>query len=159
MKSPVSRFCTGSAIEGWNVKHCYSLSPPPRRRASDSWVKNRRQRAGLAKRAKGRGRHRKRRERAPLPGMRVHQDGSRHQWVAGCYWDRIVTMDDATGEHDSMFFIEEEGTASSFRGVHETLAAHGLFCSLYTDRGSRDFTPPRPAARSTKAAPPSSAAR
>jgi len=26
----------------------------------------------------------------------------------------IVTMDDATSEHYSMFFVEEEGTASSF---------------------------------------------
>ena len=52
-----------------------------------------------------------------LPGMMIHQDGSRHEWVAGQQWDLIVTMDDATNEHYSMFFVEEEGTASSFRGV------------------------------------------
>ncbi|MDN5936583.1 MAG: hypothetical protein L0H75_10510 [Nitrosospira sp.] len=83
-------------------------------------MKNRLQKAGRVERAKGRGRHRKRRERAPLPGMMVHQDGSRHAWVGGGYWGLIVTMDDATGEHYSMFFVEEEGSASSFRGVGET---------------------------------------
>jgi hypothetical protein len=45
-------------------------------------------------------------------------------------------MDDATNEHYSMFFVEEEGKRSSFRGVKETIEAKGLFCSLYTDRGA-----------------------
>lgn len=49
-------------------------------------------------------------------------------------WDLIVTMDDATNEHYSMFLCEEEGTWSSLRGVRETIEAKGLFCSLYTDR-------------------------
>jgi len=47
----------------------------------------------------------------------LHQDGSTHRWVATAVWDLIVTMDDATGEHTSMFFCDEEGNASSF---HET---------------------------------------
>lgn len=129
---------------GWNVKHFYSFY---RRRhggeRSYTWVKNRLQAGGLVTRAPGRGKHRKRRERAPLPGMMVHQDGSRHQWVVGCYWDLIVTMDDATGEHYSMCFVEEEGTASSLRGVRETIAEEGLFCSLYTDRGSHYWHTPQ----------------
>ena len=53
-------------------------------------------------------RYRKRRERTPWPGMMRHQDGSQHQWVAGQYWDRIVTMDDATNEHYSMFFCDQD---------------------------------------------------
>ena len=56
--------------------------------------------------------------------MMLHQDGSRHQWVAGKYWDLIVTMDDATSEHYSMFFVEEEGTQSSFQGVKEVIEQH-----------------------------------
>jgi len=56
--------------------------------------------------------------------------------VPGQYWDLIVTMDDATNEHYSMFFVDEEGTASSFQGIREVIKARGLFCSLYTDRGS-----------------------
>jgi len=100
------------------------------------------QKAGLLKKAAGRGKHRKRRERAPWPGMMLHQDGSRHEWVPGCQWDLIVTMDDATNEHYSMFFVEEEGTASSFRGVREVIEARGLFASLYTDRGSHYWHTP-----------------
>lgn len=82
------------------------------------------------------GTHRTRRERAPWPGMMLHQDGSTHEWVAGQQWDLIVTMDDATNEHYSMFFVPEEGTASSFQGVREVIVSRGLFSSLYTDRGS-----------------------
>jgi transposase len=129
--------------DGWNVKHFYSFY---RRRhdgqRSYTWVKNRLQAAELVQRAEGRGKHRKRRERAPLPGMMLHQDGSTHQWVPGRYWDLIVTMDDATNEHYSMFFVDEEGTASSFRGVHDTIVAKGLFCSVYTDRGSHYWYTP-----------------
>lgn len=139
---------------GWNVKHFHSFYH--RRHGgtrSYTWVKNRLQAAGLVQRASGQGRHRKRRERAPLPGMMLHQDGSTHQWVAGVYWDLIVTMDDATGEHYSMFFVEEEGTASSFRGVHETIAAQGLFCSLYTDRGSHYFHTPEAGGKVDKGRP------
>ena len=51
-------------------------------------------------------------------------------------------MDDATNEHYSMFFCDEEGTQSSFRGVREVIEGRGLFCSLYADRGSHYwFTP------------------
>jgi hypothetical protein len=62
--------------------------------------------------------------------------------VAGQQWDLIVTMDDATSEHYSMFFVEEEGTASSFRGVRDVIEAHGLFSSFYSDRGSHYWNTP-----------------
>ena len=74
--------------------------------------------------------------------MMLHQDGSTHQWVAGKYWDLIVTMDDATSEHYAMFFVEEAGTASSFAGVKEVIEFRGLFSSLYTDRGSHYWSTP-----------------
>jgi hypothetical protein len=51
-------------------------------------------------------------------------------------------MEDATSEIYSMFLVDEEGTASSLRGVAEVVARHGLFCSLYTDRGSHYFLTP-----------------
>ena len=68
--------------------------------------------------------------------MMLHQDGSTHEWVPGCQWDLIVTLDDATSEIYSAFFVEEEGTLSSFRGLREVIERNGLFSSLYTDRGS-----------------------
>ena len=46
----------------------------------------------------------------------LHQDGSTHEWVTGQHWDLVITLDDATSEHYSMCFVEEEGTASSFQG-------------------------------------------
>lgn len=123
--------------EGWNVKHFHSWYRREHAGArSYTWVKNALQGAAVVAKAPKRGVHRKRRERAPMAGMLIHQDGSTHEWVAGKRWDLIVTMDDATGEHYSMFFVDEEGTASSFQGVRETIQRHGLFASLYTDRGS-----------------------
>ena len=47
--------------------------------------------------------------------MMLHQDASTHEWVSGQYWDLVVTMDDATNEHYSMFFCEEEARPAAFR--------------------------------------------
>ncbi len=127
---------------GWNVKHFYSWYCRDGGRRSYTWVKNTLQSKGLVAKGVKKGSHRKRRERAPLPGMMLHQDGSNHEWVLGKKWDLIVTMDDATNEHYSMFFVDEEGTASSFQGVKEVILKHGLFCSLYTDRGSHYWYTP-----------------
>jgi len=125
---------------GWNVRHFHSWWRHDHGGTrSYTWAKLTLQAAGVVDKAPGKGKHRKRRERMALPGMLLHQDASRHQWVAGEYWDLVVTMDDATGEHTSMFFCQEEGTASSLHGIGQTIAAKGLFCSLYTDRGSHYF--------------------
>ena len=110
---------------------------------SYSWTKSVLQSRGLVSKAKKRGRHLRKRERKPMAGMMLFQDGSSHQWLAcGPKLDLIVTMDDATSDILSIFLVEEEGTASSFRGLSETIARHGLFCSLYTDRGSHYFHTP-----------------
>lgn len=122
--------------DGWTVKHYYSWYRRTGGQRSYSWVKNSLQSQGAVKKAPKRGAHRKRRERAPIVGMLLHQDGSTHQWVAGKMWDLIVTMDDATGKHYSMFFVEEEGTWSSLYGIRDVIRQNGLPCSLYTDRGS-----------------------
>ena len=74
--------------------------------------------------------------------MMLHQDGSTHEWVPGQWWDLIITMDDATSEILSGFFVEEEGTDSTFTALIEVIAEHGLFCSFYTDRGSHYFYTP-----------------
>ena len=100
--------------------------------------------AGLVRPAPGRSAHRKKRPRRPMRGMLLHQDGSRHVWVEGLpAMDLIVTLDDATSEVYSMVLVEEEGTTSTFLGLREVIAAHGLFCSLYTDRGSHYFYTPK----------------
>lgn len=127
---------------GWNAKHFYAWYRKEDGTRSYTWVKSRLQEAGLIERTLMRGTHRKKRERAPLVGMMIHQDGSTHEWIAGHKWDLIVTMDDATSEHYSMFFVEEEGTMSSFRGVQEVIEKHGLFASFYSDRGSHYWYTP-----------------
>lgn len=132
-----------SGFAGWNVAHFHSKYKREFAGGrSYTWLKTVLQGAGVVKAAKRRGKHRIKRERAPLAGMMLHQDASTHRWVADKVWDLVVTMDDATGEHTSMFFCHQEGTASSFHGIGQTIARYGLFASLYTDRGSHYFTTP-----------------
>lgn len=120
----------------WNAKHFHSWYKRQGGKRSYTWVKTRLQEVKLIPKTSKKGVHRKRRERAALSGMMIHQDASTHEWVPGQKWDLVVTMDDATSDHYSMFFCAEEGTQSSFRGVKETIETHGLFCSFYSDRGS-----------------------
>jgi transposase len=102
------------------------------------------QAAGLVRKAPKRSAHRKKRPRRPLPGMLLHQDGSRHVWIEDLpAMDLIVTMDDATSEVYSMLLVEEEGTASTFLALREVIGERGLFCALYTDRGSHYFLTPK----------------
>lgn len=122
---------------GWTIKHFHERWQAEHEgRRSYTWTKQRLQGAGQVSRAPRRGAHRKKRPRKPLPGMMLHQDGSTHEWVPGSQWDLIVTMEDATSECYSAFFVEEEGTMSSFQGLREVIEAQGLFSSLSTDRGS-----------------------
>ena len=105
-----------------------------------TWTKLHLQWKGLVAKAPRKGAHRRKRERRPLPGMMLHQDGSRHEWLEGRpALDLIVTLDDATGAIYSAFLVEEEGTASTFQALREVFGKHGLPMSLYTDRGSHYF--------------------
>lgn len=127
---------------GWNVKHFYSWYRRDGGQRSYTWVKNMLQSRGLVSKTTRKGTHRKRRDPSPLPGMMVHQDGSTHEWVPGKKWDLIVTMEDATNEHYSMFFVHQEGTASSFQGLRDVIRKRGLFSTFYTDRGSHYWYTP-----------------
>ena len=109
---------------------------------SYNWLRLSLQAHGKIKPASRRGAHRRKRPRRPVVGMMLHQDGSSHEWVAGQWWDLIVTMDDATSEVYSGFFVAEEGTMSTFRGLGEVIAENGLFCSLYADRASHYWHTP-----------------
>ena len=129
--------------KGWNVSHFHDWYQQDGGTRSYTWVKNTLQEKNLVKKALKRGKHRKRRPRSPIPGMMLHQDGSTHEWVPGKTWDLIVTMDDATNEHLSMFFVEQEGTLSSFRAMREIILEKGLCCTFYTDRGSHYWYTPK----------------
>ena len=109
---------------------------------SYNWLRLSLQAHGKIKPAPRREAHRRKRPRRPVVGMMLHQDGSSHEWVAGQWWDLIVTLDDATSEVYSGFFVAEEGTMSTFRGLGEVIAENGLFCSLYADRASHYWHTP-----------------
>lgn len=109
---------------------------------SYNWMRLTLQSNGRVKPAPRRGAHRRKRPRRPMVGMMLHQDGSSHEWVPGQWWDLIVTMDDATNDIYSAFFVPEEGTMSSFQGIGEVIGKKGLFCSLYADRGSHYWHTP-----------------
>lgn len=126
----------------FTVKHFHEKLPQYGIHRSYTWTKNVLQNAGKVAKAPKRGAHRRKRARRPMAGMLLHQDGSTHQWVPGKMWDLIVTMDDATSEIYSMFFVEQEGTMSTFRALLDVISSRGLFCSLYVDRGSHYWKTP-----------------
>jgi transposase len=117
---------------------------------SYNWVRLTLQAHCRTAKAPRRGAHRRRRPRRALPGMMLHQDGSTHEWVAGRWWDLIVTMDDATSDIHSAFFVEEEGTMSTFQGLCEVVSSKGLFCALYADRASHYWHTPEAGAKVDK---------
>ena len=136
--------------QGWNVKHFHKWYRGSGGSRSYTWLKNTLQSEGLVSKAVKRGVHRKRREKSPLPGMMIHQDASKHEWVPGKKWDLVITMDDANNEHYSMFFADEEGTTSSFQGVEDVILKRGLFSSFYSDRGSHYWYTPKEGGKVSK---------
>src|SRR3546814_17519014 len=89
-----------------------------------------------------------------MRGMMIHQDASTHCWYGEGYADLVVTLDDATSEITSAFFCKQDGTNSSLRGIHETIAKHGIFCSLSTDRGHHYFFTPHAGGKVSTSRPP-----
>lgn len=129
----------------FSVKHFYEFAKQsPEFSRSYNWTKNKLIESGLVTKCNRGGKHRLRRERKSMMGMMLHQDGSKHRWIPALDYDLdlIVTLDDATSMITSCFLVEEEGVMSSLRGLHETIKKYGLFCSLYTDRGSHYFYTP-----------------
>src|SRR5216684_3622580 len=111
---------------------------------SYTWVKQALQGAGLVARGRKRGVHRKRRARRPLPGMLLHIDGSRHQWLQDERWyDLIVILDDATSELNYAQLVEEESKVTVMAGLKEVIEGKGVFCALYSDRGSHFWLTPK----------------
>jgi hypothetical protein len=133
---------------GWNARHFHSWYRREGGKRSYTWVKLRLQEAQLISRGKRKGAHRKRRERSAVPGMMLHQDGSRHEWVAGQQWDLIVTMDDATNEHYSMFFVVEESTASSFAGSRKRYTKRVVLLVVYRSGALLAYLKRRPGGQS-----------
>ena len=118
---------------------------------SYTWVQKALQGAGLVARGRRRGKHRRRRERRPLPGMLLHIDGSKHRWFNDDRWyDLLVILDDATSQIYYAQLVEEESTRTVMVALREVIETHGLFCALYSDRGSHFFVTPKAGERVDK---------
>jgi transposase len=128
-----------------NVRHFHEkLGEEHAITLSYTWVKSVLQGAGLVARQRQRGAHRKRRPRRPLPGMLLHIDGSRHPWFQDERWyDLIVILDDATSEIYYAQLTEEESTLTVMAGLKEVIERKGVFCALYSDRGSHFWLTPK----------------
>jgi transposase len=129
----------------FNVQHFHEkLRSEHGLELSYTWVKQALQGAGLVARGRKRGVHRQRRPRRPLPGMLLHIDGSEHRWFQDERWcDLIVILDDATSEIYYAQLVEEESTLTVMAGLQEVIARKGLFCTLYSDRGSHFWQTPK----------------
>src|SRR5437667_2516154 len=128
-----------------NVRHFHEkLREEHGTTLSYTWVKLALQGAGLVKKGRKRGTHRKRRPRRPLPGMLLHLDGSRHRWFQDERWhDFLVVLDDATSEIYYAQLVEEESTRTVMVALKEVVERKGLFCALYSDRASHFFETPK----------------
>jgi transposase len=129
----------------FNVSHfCEKLREEHSIELSYTWVKTLLQGAGLIAKEKARKKHRRRRERKPLPGMMLHIDGSHHQWFGDERWhDLIVILDDATSEIYYARLVEAESTRTVMEGIWKVVEKKGIFCSLYSDRAGHFFQTPK----------------
>jgi hypothetical protein len=83
--------------------------------------------------------------------MLLHIDGSEHRWFNDDRWyDLIVILDDATSEIYYAQLVEEESTRTVMAALWEVVANRGLFCALYSDRGSHFFVTPKAGERVDK---------
>jgi transposase len=129
----------------FNVRHFHEkLREEEGITLSYMWVKLALQGAGLVKKGRKRGVHRKRRPRRPLPGMLLHLDGSEHRWFQDDRWyDLIVVMDDASSEIYYAQLVEGESTRTVMAALREVIQRQGCFCALYSDRASHFFLTPK----------------
>jgi transposase len=129
----------------FNVRHFHEkLREQHRIEIGYTWVYAALTGAGPIAKKRRRAPHRRRRERRPMPGMLLHIDGGKHRWFQDDRWyDLLVILDDATSEICYAQLVEEESTRTVMRGLREVIEAKGLFCALYSDRGSHFFVTPK----------------
>jgi len=109
---------------------------------SYTWVKKALQLAGLVKTTK-RGKHRRRRPRRPIPGMMLHIDASKHQWMSDQWHDLIVILDDATSEIYYAQLVDDECTRTVMAALRHVVENQGWFASIYSDRAGHFFQTPK----------------
>jgi transposase len=132
---------------GFNVRHFHQVA---RREhgvtVSYSFLKQTLQAAGLVKKHRARGRHRRRREPRACFGELLHLDGSPHAWLARRPAERavlIAVLDDATKRVLYGQLWPRETTMAVLTALRDVIAMHGLPMALYTDRAHWAFHTPQ----------------
>jgi transposase len=124
---------------GFNVRHfCDVARRDHAVQLSYSFIKQALQAAGLVRKRRARGRHRRRREPRPCFGELLHLDGSRHRWLAlqpNTWHTLLAVVDDATNRLLYAQLIEGgESVEAVMTALRAVLTAYGLPGALYTDR-------------------------
>src|SRR5215475_5773188 len=114
---------------GWNVRHFYHFARRDHAvTLSYSFVKLAPQEAGLVRKGRARGRHRRRRELRACFGELLHLDGSPHAWLRLCPNARqtlITVVDDATKRLLYAQLWPAETTAAVCSALHAVCTAWG----------------------------------
>lgn len=131
---------------GFNVRHFHQIARREHEvTVSYSFVKHTLQAAGLVKKSRARGRHRRRREPRACLGEMLHLDGSVHAWFALAPDARpclILVSDDATKRVLAATFFSSESTRTVMTSLAVGVRAEGLPMALYTDRAHWAFHTP-----------------
>jgi transposase len=131
---------------GFNVRHFHQIA---RREhgvtVSYSFLKYTLQAAGLVKKHRARGRHRRRREPRACFGELLHLDGSVHDWFTLDPKARpclIAVSDDATKRVLQAAFYPSESRQAVMTSLAAVLRTEGIPMALYTDRAHWAFHTP-----------------
>jgi transposase len=131
---------------GFNVRHFHQIARREHKvTVSYSFVKHTLQAAGLVKKHRARGRHRRRREARACLGELLHLDGSTHPWLALRPEERqtlIAIPDDATNQVLHAALYRSESSQAVMTALAAVFREHGLPISLYTDRAHWAFHTP-----------------
>jgi transposase InsO family protein len=132
---------------GFNVRHFHQLAGRAHGLTlSYSFVKQALQTAGLVKKRRPRGRHRRRREPRACFGELLHLDGSVHPWLALAPDRRpclIAVPDDATNQVLHAALYPSESTEAVMHALAAVFRTYGLPMALYTDRARWAFYTPQ----------------
>ena len=139
---------------GFNARHFFqTVRREHEVKLSYSCVKQMLQAAGLIKKRRSRGRHRRRRERKPRFGQMLHLDGSRHGWLALVPEERqtlIQVIDDATSRLLYAQLWPGETSQAVMTAMREVVQVHGIPESFYTDRAGWAFDTPKAGGKVSK---------
>jgi transposase len=131
---------------GFNVRHFHQIARREHEvTVSYSFVKQTLQAAGLIKKHRARGRHRRRREPRACFGELLHLDGSTHPWLTLRPDERqtlIAIPDDATNQVLHAALYPSESRRAVMTALAGVFRQHGLPISLYTDRAHWAFHTP-----------------